>query len=285
MKKLYLVIISIIVILTILASIFVLALQNSPSEALFSGIVTNPTSVPTPTPTPSPTLVPKATMTLKITDTRTGRNVDDVEVLVDGMVIGTTVQSGELDVPNLEYGRHRVSILVPYYEQCKVEQYVDLSGNTFVPVSIDMPNPVFQVSANFKANTELFNEYGSGTIEITNTGELVSQDTIAIIFVYTEDNSTTPIGTHIVDFGNIAAGAQLIKREIGRMDEFVWGKTEEIAVVVVDRWQYTPQNNQVVTQSQVPQSFSTQIVNYAYSYIQQHPDALGTIAKIVLVSV
>jgi hypothetical protein len=92
------------------------------------------------------------------------------------------------------------------------------------------------------------------------------------VFVYTQDNLNTPIGTHIVDFGNIAAGAQPLTRDIGRMNEFVWLKTEEIAVVVGDRWQYTPQNNQVVLQSEVPQAsqlrFQTTLINMCNSTLK-----------------
>lgn len=229
-----------------------------------------------------PTPIPQATITLKITDSETGRNVDDVTVLIDEKSVGTTVQSGEIDIPNVEYGRHRVSVLVPYYEQCKVEQYIDVSGDMNVPLSINMPNPVFQVSAEISTSLELFNEYGNLKITVANTGQLVSKDTVAIVFVYSEDNLNTPIGTHIVNFGSVAAGALPITQEISRMNEFQWLKAEEIGIVIVDRWDYTPQNNQVVLQNDVPAALSAQILTQVSAYLQQHPEVIGTIARIIL---
>ena len=227
---------------------------------------------------------PHATMTLKISDTETGRLVDDVSVLVDGLSARTTVHNGELDVPNVKYGRHRISLLVPYYEQCKVDNYVDINGDTVVPVSIDMPNPVFQASVSVQTHLEPLNEYGSVSITLANTGEVVSQDTIALAFTYMEENLTTPIATRIVNFGNIAVGAQPIQRSIPRMDEFVWLKSEHVAVVIIDRWKYTPENNQVVSQVNAPTALSEQIVSQANTYLQQHPEITGTTAKIIIAS-
>lgn len=225
---------------------------------------------------------PHATLTLKISDQETNRYVDDVTVLIDGTVVGNTVQNGEIDITNLEYGRHRISVLVPYYEQCKVEQYVDVEGDKVVPLSIDMPNPVFHASVKPKADLELFNEYGTVSIDVSNTGNLASKNTVAIVFVYLEDNIATPVGTHIIDFGNIASGAQSVNKQITHLDEFEWLKNERIAVIIVDGWKYTPQNDQVICQVDVPAALSGQIVTQAFTYLSQHPELVGTIVKIII---
>jgi len=222
------------------------------------------------------------TLTLQVTDTETGRSVDDVEIYVDNAFAGTTAQGGELDVPHLDYGRHRVSVLVPYYEQCKVDKYVDVAGNITVPVSIDMPNPSFQISLEVATHLELFNEYGSVEVTLTNVGDVVSQDTIVLILVYLEGDTTTLIASRIINFGNVAAGALPIKKGIPYIDEFKWRKTEHVSAVVVDRWKYTPQNEQVVTQAQVPIGLAEQVICDACAYIKQHPEVIGTIAEIIL---
>lgn len=221
-------------------------------------------------------------MTLQVTDTETGRFVDDTHVYIDDVYVGTTAQGGELDVHHLEYERHRVSVLVPYYEQCKVDKYVDVTGNVTVPVSINMPNPIFQISLEVSAHYELFNEYGSVQVTLANVGEVVSQDTIVLILVYLEDDMTTPIASRIIDFGNVAAGAQPITKEITPIDEFVWLKVEYVAAVVIDRWKYTPQNEQVVAEVQVPIGLEERIILDAYTYIEQHPEVIGAIARIIL---
>lgn len=223
-----------------------------------------------------------ATMTLQVTDTETGRFADDVQVYVDDVYAGTTAQGGELDVPHLQYGRHRVSVLVPYYEQCKVDKYVDVSGNVTVPVSINMPNPIFQISLEVADHLELLNEYGSVEATLTNVGDVVSQDTIVLILVYLENDITTPITSRIIDFGNVAAGAHPITKRISHIDEFEWLKTEYVAAVVIDRWKYTPQNEQVVTEAQVPIGLAERVLLDACTYIEQHPEVIGTIVKIIL---
>lgn len=253
-----------------------------------------PNASPTPTPSPEPTAsstplsdsptvppIPRATITLRVTDTETDQFVDNASVLVDGVDVGTTTQTGELEIQNLEYRSHRISI-VPYYEQYTAEYYVNVSGDAVIPVSIDVPNPVFQAAIDVTVNYVAFHELGRVSITLSNTGQVVSRETIALVFVYLEDNLDTPVETRIVDFGDIPADAQPIKKEIIGMDSFVWQKAERIAVAIVDRWKYTPKTDEVTGQEEVPTWFKADALSHSYSYIEEHPEIIGTIAKIIV---
>ncbi len=83
------------------------------------------------------------------------------------------------------------------------------------------------------------------------------------------------------------AEAQKLHRDTEEIVEFAELRSERVAVVIIDRFKYTPQNQQVITQLDVPQQVIAQIANDAYTYIQQHPEevgeATGNIAKIILI--
>jgi hypothetical protein len=53
-------------------------------------------------------------------------------------------------------------------------------------------------------------------------------------------------------------------------------------VVIVDRWKYTPEDNQVISPKAIPTWFTNEILNHTYTYIDEHPEINGTIAKIIL---
>lgn len=277
------VVLIVVLILAATATIYYTTTQQSSPNA-------SPTPAPSPEPTSSatpfsdsPTVppIPRATITLRVTDTETEQFVDNVSVLVDGVDIGTTTQNGELEIQNLEYGSHRISI-VPYYEQHTFEQYVNVSGDAVIPVSIDIPNPVFQAAIDVTVDYVAFHELGRVSITLSNTGQITSRETIALVFVYLEDNLDTPVENRIVDFGDIPADAQPIKKEIIGMDSFVWQKAERVAVAIVDRWKYTPKTDEVTGQEEVPTWFKADVLSYSYTYIEEHPEISGTIAKIIV---
>lgn len=260
------------------ATIYYTTTQQSPPN-------TSPTSTPSPEPTvastpfpDSPTVppTPQATITLRVTDTETEQFVDNASVLVDGVDVGTTTQTGELEIRNLEYGSHKISI-VPYHEQ-----YINVSGDAVIQVAIDAPNPVFQAAIDVTVDYVAFHELGRISITLSNTGQITSRETMALVFVYLEDNLDTPVETRIVNFGDIPADAQPIKKEIIGMDSFVWQKTERVAVAVVDRWKYTPKTDEVTGQEEVPTWFKADALSHSYSYMEEHPEIRGTIAKIVV---
>ena len=57
-----------------------------------------------------------------------------------------------------------------------------------LPVSVNMPNPVFQATVSVKRDYIAFRELGRVSITLTNTGQIDSQNTISLVFIYNEDN-------------------------------------------------------------------------------------------------
>jgi len=260
--------------------------QKPSPEPTFSP---KPSASPTPTASPQPTAaatptatpIPHATITLIITDTETSKFVDNVPVFVDGKDFGTTMQNGELKIENIEYGKHIISI-VPYYDQYTVEQNVTISGDVTLPISIDIPNAVFEAEVEVKLDYIVFRELGRVRITLKNTGQVVSQNTIALVFVYLDDNLDTPVSNRTVDFGDIEADAQPITKEIVGIDSFVWPTVERVVVVIVDAWKYIPENYQIISQKAVQPWFTAEILDHTYTYIDEHPEINGTVAKIIL---
>jgi hypothetical protein len=230
---------------------------------------------------PSVALAQLATVTLKVTDTETGLSVDNLLVFVDGIQKGKTDQAGELDIAAVDYGRHRIMVLAPNSEKAMVERYVDVASDVNVPVSIDMPNPVFE--ATLKARTGWwFNEYGFVDVTMKNVGAAVSEDTTAIVSLYVQGTDSAPVATRMLDFQNMAPGGLSVQKSTDRMDEFVWGKAEYISVVVIERYRYTPQNMKVIVEGQVPASIISRVVTDVMNYIRLHPEIIGQIAQIFL---
>jgi hypothetical protein len=189
--------------------------------------------------------------------------------------------NGELQIKNIEYGKHRISIN-PYYEQYTVEQDITVSDDIKLPISINMPNAVFEVEVEVKLDYITFRELGRVRITLSNTGQIASQNTIALVFVYLEDNLDIPVSNITVDFGNIEADVQPITKEIVGIDSFVWPTVERVVVVIIDKWKYTPENNQIISQKAVPPWFTAEIIDHTYTYIEEHPEINGTVAKIIL---
>lgn len=248
-----------------------------------------PTLSPTPstsftfTPAPTATLsaAPTATLSLNISDVETKKPVRDVSVLIDGKAVGQTSQSGEIEVKNVEYGNHKIAIVLDE-DQIAFEQEVNILENTILSISIDMPNPVFEVIVDVKVDYVNFRELGRININLTNTGQISSQNTTSLIFVYVEDNLDTPATITSLDFGNIEEGAAPVIRGIVGIESFVWPKVEYVLVVILDQWEYTPENNQMIIQSTVPGWFPAEAQKYIYLYLENHKEIEGTISNILL---
>jgi hypothetical protein len=227
-------------------------------------------------------LNPDVSLILTIRDSDTNTLVEGVTVYIDGKKVDSTTQQGTVMLETVSIGQHKISITYETFGEIDVD-YITVNKDTRdLSLLVDMPNPVFQVSASVTTTLGLFDEYGHVKINLANTGDIASQDTIALVLVYLEDDATNPIATRIVNFGNVAAGAQPLQEEARDISEFVWGTGERVAVVIIDRWKYTPQNNNIVTQVQVPVGFAEQVVQQVFTYLQQHPEIIGTIAKIIL---
>lgn len=255
------------------------AIQNPSPKPTFS---CDPSALPTQTTSPTPSSsIFSAKLTLKITDTETEKPIDNVSVFVDDKYVGTSMQSGELEIENLEYGNHKISITT-LEGQDIFEQGVSISGDTILPVLIDMPNPDFEVTVDVKADYVAFRELGRISITLKNTGQIISQDTIALVFVFIEDNTNFPIASRIIEFGNIKSDAQPIMKEIVGIDSFVWPEVERAIVIIIDKWKYTPENNQLIIQETAPYWFTIEALKNTRTYIEAHPEIGGTINKIIL---
>jgi len=244
------------------------------SEPITPPAMVTPTSMPSPTLTASPT--PHATVKLQVTDIETGKFVDSVPIFVDGKDIGTTTQNGELEIENLEYGRHKISI-DQYHEQ-----EINVSGDMTLSIIIDMPNSILEATINVKADYITFRELGRISITLSNTGQIASQNTIALVFIYVEPDLEAPATNRTVDFGNIEVDMQPVTKEIVGIDSFVWPNVERVAVVIIDQSKYIPEDTQVLSQEPTLPWFITEIQDHTHAYIKEHPEITGTITRIIL---
>jgi hypothetical protein len=222
-----------------------------------------------------------------LTDEETGKpigRVDDgyVRVMLAGKDQGYLTDLGELKIENVDTGTQELTLIIPSYGETR--QFVDVGSGQTVSANIvvDMPNPVFDVAVSCNTKLGFLDEYGDITITLTNRGNVASQSTTALVIVHTEDNPSTPIATHILDFPS------LVPREDGgishtlswRCNEFVWGPKEVISVIIADGWPYTPQNEKIVTEVSIPSSLASEISYSLGNYIKNNPDKIiDTVCK------
>ncbi|HMB44730.1 MAG TPA: hypothetical protein VKL21_02805, partial [Candidatus Methanoperedens sp.] len=94
-----------------------------------------PTPVPTATPTPTPTPVPgqKADVTFKVTDSATGKPIENAIVLMDGIKIVTN-DHGIAVFKMVAFGKHTYSVTKEKY--LKAEGKINVKGKTTVYVKL-----------------------------------------------------------------------------------------------------------------------------------------------------
>lgn len=222
------------------------------------------------------------TITLSVSDEGTGLPVDGINIYVDDALRGATTQTGELIIEDILPGRHKASLDVPGYTQM-VEKYIDVGVQESVPLAIDMPNPSFVVTA--KVDTWWwFDEKGRVTVTLANMGELPSEGTIAVVFVYRMD-TYQKIAERIIPFGQIPPYPQSgssPSEDTGEINEFVYGPTEEAVVIVVDKSKYVPQDEQGMTRISNSISVVGQALRDAIEWVRNNPQIIGTIAKIFI---
>lgn len=95
-------------------------------------------------------------------------------------------------------------------------------------------------------------------------------------------NPTQCVGSRIPRFGNIAPGADPIRKGVHDLTEFKWGQGEYVVVVIVDRWDFTPEDKLPTAEVQVPKDTLAKWIEQAVGYIKEHPEVLGTIARIIV---
>ncbi|MCW4035341.1 MAG: hypothetical protein NWF03_08265 [Candidatus Bathyarchaeota archaeon] len=222
-----------------------------------------------------------------LTDEETGKpigRIDEgyVRVMLGGQDQGYLTDNGELKIEDVTAGNHELVLIIPHYGEKR--QFVDVGSGQTVSANIvvDMPNPIFEVTVSCDTGWTLFDEYGDLTVTLTNRGNVASSSTCVLVIVHTEDDTSTPVATHMLDFPS------LVPREDGgishtmswRCNEFVWGPKEIISVVVFDGWPYAPQNEQVVTELSIPSSLATEIGYSIGNYLKNNPDkVVETVVK------
>ncbi|RLI19187.1 hypothetical protein DRO54_08960 [Candidatus Bathyarchaeota archaeon] len=232
----------------------------------------------------------KGNVIVTLRDSETGKPIGKVDsgyvrVMLGGKDQGYLTDKGELMIKNVEPGTHELVLVVPYVGE--VRQYVEVGpGETVTAnVTVNMPNPEFLVTINVDQPWYKFYEWGNIKITISNTGEIRSVGTKALVLVYREDNPDSPADSHILDFGYLS--------EMGKTGDtktlewgtwaFEPGTWEAVAVVIFDGWQFTPQNKQVVSQVTLPPDAQERIVASLLNYAEQHSIEIAeTIAKIVI---
>ena len=227
----------------------------------------------------------KSSITLNISDIETSVAIDAIDVYVDGTYKGKTTQDGQLDLTNISPGRHRVGLDVPRAEGM-VERYIDVGEEDQVTLTVDMPNPSFVVTAKVDTWYDVWHldEKGRVTVTLTNMGELPSEGTIAVVFVYRMD-TYQKIAERIIPFGQIPPYPQSgssSPEDTGEISEFVWGPTEEAVVIVVDKSKYVPQDEQGMTRISNSISVVGQALRDSIEWVRNNPQIIGTIAKIFI---
>ncbi|GAI31020.1 unnamed protein product, partial [marine sediment metagenome] len=214
------------------------------------------------------------TVVLTVNDEETGFSVDGIDIYVDDALRGTTTQTGELIIEDILPGRHKVSLDVPGYTQM-VERHIDVGVQESVPLTIDMPNPSFVVTAKVDTWYDLWHldEKGKVTVTLTNMGELPSEGTIVVVFVYRMD-TYQKIAERTIPFGQIPpypqSGSSTLG-DTGEISEFVRGPTEEVAVIVVDKSKYVPQDEQGMTRISNSVSVVGQALRDAIEWVGDNP--------------
>jgi len=220
----------------------------------------------------------KSRITLNLSDSETSAAVDAIDVYVDGTFKGKTTQDGQLDLADIAPGRHRIGLDVPG-AQGMVERYIDVGVENQASLTVDMPNPTFVTAVSPNYNFWHTNM----TIDVTlkNMGNVNSQDTVVLVFVYFGENFTTYRDSDMLDFGNIAPGGISVTRTTETLDASFW-ESERIFAVVVDRWKYTLQSGTVAAEVYTPEALLTQLARQARQYLEQHPELVGKIANMFL---
>jgi hypothetical protein len=234
--------------------------------------------------------IAKGSIIVTLTDEETGKPIGKVgsgyvRVVLGGIDQGYLTDKGELKIEGVEAGTRELLLVIPRYGEKR--QFVEVGAGQTVPanVIVDMPNPIFDVTIGCNTNFGFFDEYGDISVTLTNRGDADSVSTSVLVIVYKEDDTSTPIATHMLDFPS------LVPRQDGgishtlnwRCNEFVFGPKEIISAVVFDGWAYTPQNEQVVSTISAPSSLVAEISYSVGNYLKSRPDlVVDTVSKILI---
>jgi hypothetical protein len=232
----------------------------------------------------------KGSVIVTLTDEETGKPIGRVpngyvRVMLGGVDQGHLTDKGELKIESVEPGTHELVLIIPQYGE--KSQFVEVGSGQTVSADIvfDMPNPVFQVAVDCNTHYWVLWEDADLSITLTNIGDVNSQSTSVLLIVHEEDDPSVPIATHIIDFPSLVPrrdGGESVTKT-WNCDAFVPGPKEIITAVVVDGWEYTPQNEKVVSEISAPSSIIGELTYSITNYLKEHPDyVLDTISKIAI---
>jgi hypothetical protein len=226
---------------------------------------------------------------VKLKDSETGKPIGKVDsgyvrVMLGGLDQGYLNDEGEFKIKDVGQGTHELVLIIPRYGEKR--QFVDVGAGQTVTadISVDMPNPVFQVAVGCYT-TWWFNEVGHISVTLTNIGDVNSVSTSVLVIVHKEKDLSMPIATRTLDFPSLVprkegGGSSTLTCDCG---EFVWGQKEIISVVIFDGWPYTPQNGQVVSKINAPSSMVAELANSITNYLKGNPQlATETISQILI---
>jgi len=232
----------------------------------------------------------KGSISVTLTDEETGKPIGKVDsgyvrVMLGGVDQGYLTDKGELKIDNVIVGLQELTVIIPHYGEKR--QFIEVSSGQNVPANIvvDMPNPIFDVTIDCKTSW-FFDESGEISVTLTNRGDVASVSTSVLILVYTEEDTSTPIATHMYDFPSLVPredGGGSHKSDIWKCSAFKYGPKEIITAVIFDGWAYTPQNEQVVSTIAAPSSLIAEVSNSVASYLKNHPEiVVETISKAII---
>lgn len=102
-----------------------------------------------------------------------------------------------------------------------------------------------------------------------------------LILIYIPQNDpSNPVASRLIRFGNLALGADPVSKntsdhtEEGDIEKFAWLEQEYVIVVVLDRWEYTPQSEAALGEVAVPVSIFQRWVLKAEQHLEAHPEII-----------
>jgi len=235
-------------------------------------------------------VVAKGNVIVTLKDEETGKLIGRVDggyvrVVLGGRDQGYLTDKGELKIKDVDPGTHELVLIVPHVGERRRFVEVGPGQTVTADVFVDMPNPEFVVAVHVDQPWYYLGEKGYVKVTVTNIGNFRSVGAKALVLLYREDNPDSPADQTILDFGNLGKIGE--KDDTKTLEWGTWafepGTWEAVAVVIFDGWEFTPQNEQVVSQVTVPTDAQERIIASLLSYAEQHAiDIAATIAKIVI---
>ncbi len=206
-------------------------------------------------------------ITLTVIDEETNKTADQVKVRI-GDKDGSTTQKGTIDFSDVLPGRHSINVYYKNSLDIKAD-ILEIGKPNQYRVTVNMPNPELVVTM---ALNEIMFRPWKCEVELSNIGAEVSENPIALCFVYEIDgnNKTKKVDSVSIQFSNIAQGG---RDKRGVDINLPWNPSvkREAVIFVYDRNPYTPADKKkqelMVSASQ---SLTNQIAGDVYNYCTSH---------------